>query len=417
MLIFTSCTPPNDVGKDVLPGDDYISGQYVDTFSIRMKTILIDSVQTDKRDPALLGNYVDEEFGHIFAESYFQTRITGTNLQFGDDPANLSLDSVVLRLDLSGFYGRYNDVLPLEVFEVTEEFPEDGLLSSVSTLSFDDTYDHANGYEIDFSGLTGFLDFIDIRLDDSLGRKILYAPTDSLINNVVYSAFFNGLMVRTKPVDQSLSREPGGIFRVDLDGNNSFLTLHYKDTTEAKSYSFDISSVSERYFRITRNDFQGRLLDMAIADSLDPAAPYMGIQAGGLVNLFVGVEGLMDIDPAGINKAELILPVDTTFFGSDDRFQPPAGIAIYIANESGNAPLDVTSIASTSAYNPATASYNISLTNNLQNILAGRLPDNGFLIVPSDQSTTVNRAVIAGPGHPFLQPKFRVVYTTLPGGG
>ena len=417
MLIFTSCTPPNDVGKDVLPGDDFITGQYVDTFQIRMKTILIDSVQTDKRDPALLGNYVDEEFGHLFAETYFQTRITGSNLKFGDDPSKLSVDSVVLRLDLTGFYGRYNDVLPLDIFAVTEEFPEDDMQSSVSVLNYDASYDYANGYEIDFSALPGFLDFIDIRLDDSLGRKLLFADTDSLINNVVFSSFFNGLVVRSKPADQSTSREPGAIFRLDLDGGNTFLTLHYKDSTEAKSYGFDVNSVSERFFRITRNDYQGRLLDMAIADSLQATAPYGAIQAGGLVNLYVGVSGLMDIDPAGINRAELILPVDTTFFGSGNRFQPPAGVAIYIANESGNAPEDPNVIASTATFNPATNSYSISLTNNLQNILAGRLPDNGFIIVPSDQSTTVNRAVIAGPGHPFLQPKFRVVYTTLPGGG
>ena len=271
--------------------------------------------------------------------------------------------------------------------------------------------------EYDFSKLTGFLDFIDIRLDDSLGRKLLYAPTDSLINNPTFNAFFNGLVVRTLPADPSLSREPGGIFQIDLDGSNSFLSIYYKDTTEAKSYSFDISSVSERFFRISRTDFQGRLLDLAIADSLNANTTYGAIQAGGLVKLFVDIPSMTDLDPAGINRAELILPVDTTFFGSDNRFQPPAGVAVFVANESGNAEFDPSVVASTSTYNPVTASYNVPLTNNLQNILAGRLPANGFLIVPSDRNTTVNRAVIAGPGHPFLQPKFRVVYTSLPGGG
>lgn len=417
MLIFTSCTPPNDVGKDVLPGDDFISGQFVDTFSIRMKTILIDSVRTDKQDLSLLGNYVDEEFGHIFAESYFETRITGTNLVFGNDPSKLSLDSIVLRLDLNGFYGRFNDPIPLEIFEVTEDFPEDDNQSSVSSLSYDASYDLARGYSIDFSKLNGFLDFIDIRLDDSIGRKILYAPTDSLLNNPVFNQFFNGLVVRSKPVDQSLSREPGGIFQVDLDGSNSFLKIYYKDSTAAKNYTFDISSSSERFHTITRNDYQGRLLDLSIADSLDPNMAYGAIQAGVLVKLFVGIPALGDIDPVGINRAELILPVDTSFFGSGERFRPPAGIAVFIANESGDAEFDPSTIATTATYNPSTASYNIPLTNNLQNILAGRLPANGFLIVPSDRNTTVNRAVLAGPGHPFLQPKFRIIYTTLPGGG
>ena len=154
MLFFTACTPPNDAGLEVLPDDDLISANYVDTFTVDMGTIVVDSVLTERLSRVMVGNYLDEQLGHIYAESYLQLRLTGSNLTFGDDPAFLSLDSIVLRLDLTGFFGRYSDPIPLEVREITQNFPQDTVLTSNLALQVD-SYDYGNsGYPndaIDFS--------------------------------------------------------------------------------------------------------------------------------------------------------------------------------------------------------------------------------------------------------------------------
>ena len=99
-LFSTACTSPNDAGKDVLPSDDLIFGHYVDSFSITMKTLPVDSVATYMLSRNLVGNYVDDQFGHIYAETYIQPRLTGTGLTFGADPSKLSLDSLVLTLEI-----------------------------------------------------------------------------------------------------------------------------------------------------------------------------------------------------------------------------------------------------------------------------------------------------------------------------
>lgn len=415
MLFFTACTSPNDAGIEVLPDDDLVSGQFVDTFSIEMSTLTVDSVLTERLTRNLVGNYVDEELGWIFAETYVQPRLTGSNLVFGNNPADLELDSIVLRLDLTGFYGRYNDPVPLEILEIKEDFPTNRTLTSKDALLVDDTYDYAAGYEIDFSALPGFLDFIDIRLDDSLGRKLLFADPDSLLNNSTFVDFFKGLCIRSKPVSQSTSREPGGIFTWDPTSTNSRLTLYYRDSMVVKSVVFDINLNSERFHRVTRTDFSSRLLQQAINESGDPDGQYAAVQAGALLKTFVKIPHLKSIDPAGINKAELILKVDPNFLGSGKRFAPPGKVFLFVANEDGTAELDVSSVISTGDYDPVTHEYKIPLTNNLQTILSGRLPDNGFIIVPGENGVTMNRAVLAGPGHPLLAPKLRVIYTTLPG--
>lgn len=415
MYFFTGCTPPNDAGKDILPKDDFIQGVFVDTFDIQFTTIKTDNVISEKQSRSLFGNYVDEEFGSLFAEAYFQPRITGSNLSFGSDPSKFVLDSVTMSIDLTGVYGRFDSPLELEIFEVDEAFPEDGLLNTRTEVSFDSSYDYANGYTMDFSGLSGFFDFVTFRLDDSLGRKLLFAPEDTLVTNSVFTQFFRGLVLRTKPVDQSASREAGAIYQIDPRSDRTSVTLHYTDDGEPKIYIFRVTDISERYHRISRGDLTGKLLFDVLSDSANPYPEYAALQSGGLVKLAIKVPDLIDIDPAGINRAELILPVNTSFLGSNDRYAPPAGAFLFVADSTGKNPFDASLIASTSAYDAANEQYLIPITNNVQNILAGRLPDNGFVVTPIDERITVNRVVLNGPGHPERKPKVRVVYTTLPG--
>lgn len=417
MLFFTACTPPNDAGIDVLPDDDLVSANYVDTFAVDMGTIVVDSVLTERLSRVLVGNYVDQELGKIYAESYLQFRLTGSNLTFGEDPAYLSLDSVVLRLDLTGFFGRYNDPIPLEVYQITQTFPQDTVLTSNLALQADENYDYGNGSALDFSQLPGFLDYVDIRLDDSLGNKLLFADTDSLLNNTVFTEFFKGLLIRSADVAQSFSREPGGIFSIDPTSSNTRLTVFYKDTATARTATFDVNLNSERYHRIYREDVSGRLLQQAIDESRDPQNQYAVVESGALVKTFFNAPGLKDLDPAAINKAEIILSVVPEFLGSTERFTPPSRLFAFIADSAGTAEYDPNSVISSGDYNPISNTYTIPLTNNLQTILAGRSPATGFILVPNDNGVSLNRAILGGPGHPTLAPKLRVTYTTLPGGG
>lgn len=415
MTFFAACNPANDVGKEVLPDDDLISGHFVDTFSIEFGTLIEDSVLTYNLSRTLVGNYVDEEFGHIFSQSYLQPRVTGSNLQFGADPSKLTLDSIVLSIDLLDFYGRFNDPIPLEIFELTQEFPSDTLLFSNNTLAFDSTYDLANGAALDFSELNGFFDFVEFRLDDSLGRKLLFADPDSLSNNAAFTAFFKGLVLRSKPIDQSISREPGGIFALDPRSDRTRLTIFYHDTTAAKSYTFQIDDNSDRFHRVTRTDFQSRLISSIVAENGQPDAMYGAVEAGALVKLYVGIPGMTDLNPAGINRAELILNVDESFFGSQNRFLPPSEVFLFTADTSHTTEDNPAIVNSSIGYDAVCQCYAIPITNTLQQILAGRLPSEGFIIVPGENGVTFNRAVFGGPGHPTLKPRLKVIYTSLPG--
>ncbi len=378
-----------------------------------MQTLLVDSVPTYMLSRNMIGNYVDDQFGQLWAESYIQPRLTGTGLTFGANVSNLTLDSLVLTLDLIDFYGRYNDPIPLEIFEITQAF--DTSLYSRSQLTADTSLELSNGYQIDFSNEAGFFDFIGIRLDDSLGRKILFADPDDLASTSAFTDFFKGLMIRSKAVSQSTSREPGGIFYIDPRSEKSYLTMHYKDANVAKSYTFGINANSERFHRIYRTDAAGKLVDQAINDPGDANTMYGCVEAGALVNMYVDIPSITSLDPSIINRANLILKVDDSYFGSLDRFEPPAELYLQIADSTHKQAFDPNLINSSAGYDPVNKQYAIPMSNTIQQILAGRLPNNGFLLTPGENGVSLNRAVIGGPGHPSLKPELQVVYTTLPG--
>jgi hypothetical protein len=414
LLFLAACTSPNDAGIEVLPPDDNIAGHYVDTFSIEMRTIKVDSTQSYMLSSSLFGNYVDEQMGHLFAESYVQTRVTGSNLTFGADPGKLTLDSLVLTLDLVDFYGRYNDPIPLEIFEITQAFPTDSSLTTRSKLVADTANDLANGYKLDFSTQPGFFDQVQIKLDNSLGNKLLFANPADLVSNTEYTNFFKGLLIRSKAVSQVNSREPGGIFAFDPRSEKSFMTIYYKDSTASKKYIFAINSNSQRFHRIYRST-TGPVLAQALLDNNTTTQPVYGcIEAGALVNLYIGIPSIKSLHPAIINRATLVLHVDPAFEGSIDRFEPPSDVFMLISDASKTKPANSAVINSTVAYSAATNEYRIPMTNTIQQILSGKLGTDGFIIVPGENGISLNRAVIAGPRHPTLAPRLEVIYTSVP---
>lgn len=418
MIFVPSCKDPNETGLDVLPDEDLIAGKYVDTFQVYISSSLVDSVNSYRTSSGLLGTYTDNEFGQMSAAIYTQFRIVGTNLAFSPNPGNLSLDSIVLSLDFSSVYGRYDDPMPLLVHEITENFPDndaDTLFSS-QQLGYDATYDYASGYKIDFQGLAGFKDFINIRLDDSLGRKLLFANTDSMVDNGTFTSFFKGLRISTLSADGSLSREPGGIFTVDLESSNSHLKLYYKDSTESLTYTYPIGSAAKYYSQIQRTDYQTRMVNQILGDSSMPElAQYAVLQAGGLIKAYIDIPGLANFPKAGINRAELVLPVAEEFLGSQDRFTPPTQVLIYATDSTGRNPYYTTSFNSSATWDPTTSSYTIPLTLTMMQILDKRLPTTKFILVPNNENSTINRAILGGAANATLKPKLRVILTELPG--
>jgi Domain of unknown function (DUF4270) len=409
----TACSDPDDTGIDILPPEDLIGANFVDTFSIEGRTFRIDSVFSFNPNFNLIGEYYDEEFGRINAATFTQFHTSGDAIVFGSAPSNLTLDSVVLNLDIEGFYGRLEDRQELEVFEVTGEFPDTAAFTNQVLAT--DSYELASGKAIALAAPGGRIttnDLLSIRLDDSLGRKLLFAPTSALINNSTFRDYFKGLRIGVKPVGFG-SREPGAIFGFDLLSNRTGLTLYYHDTTTAKLYTFDVDDDTPRFHTINRTDFTSKLLGQMEADSLNPMPANFMVQAGAFVKMFIKIPYLENLRQVGVNRADLILKVDESLTGSEERYDPPAKLFLYYADSTGRNQTGIS--VSNGVYDPVTATYSIPLTSNIMAIINGQRENNGFILIPGNTNITLNRAVIGGPLHPTLAPRLKVIFTSLPG--
>ncbi|MCB9231711.1 MAG: DUF4270 family protein [Bacteroidia bacterium] len=418
MVFFAACKDQTRTGLGILPDDDIVNALYLDTFSLEMQTIILDSTPTSKLNHVLFGNAIDPEFGRIDARAYLQFVLPSSKeVNFGDT-SSITVDSVFLKLDLSDVYGRHNNPIRIQVYEITDDsFSDTVTYYSTDRLNLDTTIDLAHNYLVDFSDYAGFFD-ISIPLDLSLGKKIIFANTDSLKNNTVFTQFFNGLHIRATPVTND-QREAGAVYDLDVVSGNTKISLHYhtSDTTPARTYELVMDEDAPWFHTLTRTETSDKLYGLTIPNTKDPDTEYQFMQEGLVLGIAVKVPHIRTLNPVGINRAELVLKVDDSFFGSGSRYTPPSEVYLYLADSTGLVPEDASLFSSFVSYNSTEKAYKIPLSNNIMRIIIGQLDNNGFVIypgVPGLRGDKLNRVVLGGTGHPELAPELRVTYTTLP---
>ena len=420
MLFLGGCqeTAPGDVGLGVLPTEDLIGLVYTDSIPLVLETQWIDKVVTGNASVQLFGNYYDASFGRLNSITYTEARIPGVDLDFGD-PADLKFMSLTLSLDLINIYGRFDSPQELQVYELDEAINDDQTLLQSNTvpLAVKGT-ELSQDFLIDFSDAASFSD-LEIPLDKSLGEKLLFADAASLKDNDAFADFFKGLAIWTKTTGFQLGREPGGIYAVLLNSVNSNLKLNYQRRDSAgvfvnDSIEFIINESAQKFHLVQRTAADNLLLDMH-ANTANGS--YEFAQGGAMIRTFVNVPGLSDFEKIGINRAEILLKVDKTFLGSGNRYAPPSRLWVFLADENQEMLRDdegrVTLFTAVD-YDAINNEYQLNMTAQAQLIVSGRRENYGFILVPGDSATSVNRVVLGGVDHPTLFPEFKLTYTELP---
>jgi len=418
IFFFGACEDLGEFGPEVLPAGDRIETRYSDTNHVIFTSEWIDSTNTYRAARQLFGNYIDPDFGRITAETYTQV-LPQSNLNFGD-AQDLIFDSLVLKLNIESSYGRPATVQTLRIHPLTEGFPEGDTIFSTTRLAYDDSRDLGNGYQIDLGESEG-VGRLTIRLDDDLGRRILFASPDTLGDKDLFQVLFPGLYLGTDPVTYQ-SREPGAIYSLFGSSDLTLLELHYKKR-ESGSQAFRpqvmpflIVSSTPRFTHLSRTEVSDKLLAQALPQP-DTAQELEFLQGGLLIRTFVKLPNLEELGQVAINQATLVLHVDRDLLGSDNRFAPPASIWPVFADSTGQpvyAGSEPVLASSAVAYNSTEGTYTIPLTNYTQQLVNGQRENYGLVLLPENPGLRINRVAIGGTSHPSLAPEFRVTYTTLP---
>jgi hypothetical protein len=180
----------------------------IDTFSVRLSTVLLDSVQTSGTGTVLLGNYSDAVFGNITSSSYMQMAIPSSlDLQQRD-----RYKALYLVLKYNGYY--FGDTTkPLSVFahRLTEkiEYDYDNVINSTSSFRF----------QSDPLGSVVFMprpnsgDTIAIKIRDDIGAEFF----DKLLNgagevstNELFADYFPGIALIAEETNRGCIAGFGG---------------------------------------------------------------------------------------------------------------------------------------------------------------------------------------------------------------
>ncbi len=205
LLIFllNSCSKPS-----IAFGNNFTSNQSntnvvaIDTFGVKMSTVLLDSFPTASTGTVLIGTYQDPYLGKITSSSYFEVGTPGALPTI----SNLDVfDSMVLILRINkSFYGdttksqRYNvsqltQVMDLPGTQITfynnSYIPYDPTVLGFTDVTINPTADFTS---------QKINDTVKIRLPDNQGKQIfnlLYNQSDTVKTAATFRGFFKGFVL------------------------------------------------------------------------------------------------------------------------------------------------------------------------------------------------------------------------------
>ncbi len=411
---FSCKKSPDTIGNELQPESNYIGAYFTDTTSIECYSTFVDSMGTTSVTYALLGSMMDPVFGRTNAGFYTQLHLSSSGQQFGE---NAVLDSVVLQLNLSGYYGDTTTLQTVHVYEMS-----DSLSSSETYYSFSiiptETEDFANGYQFKPKpNTTGYVigsdtlkkPVIRIPLSASFGNKLLTAGDDAYSEPDNFKEFLKGLYVTCESVSAG-----GSVSYITLTNHDyTLLQLYYHESPEATTtsrYDFYVTSADKYFNHFDHNYTLGSeaFVNQVVNGDTTLGAQVLYLQATGGVRTFLrfpnvlhlGGDSLEDYQHVVINQAKLIIPAsevagDTSIYGH------PSALVLYGINEDGSTYLLPDYYEGSSyyggSYSSKTNSVTFRISEYLQNLIQGDKPNKGIYVAINAGAYNANRWIVAGP--------------------
>jgi hypothetical protein len=423
--LIAGCKKPEDkIGLDVQPGEDALGVNKIDTLSMITYTIQSDSIRTDEFSQSVLGSYNDLKMGKMEASVMFHLRTASQNITF--IPDSITIDSVVLSMRYSGFYGNFNSQT-FGVYRLTEIISPDSSYYNNHVPQYDVSKNLViPGFEtvvpepyklITVGSDTAAPPQLRLKLLNELGDSIINASAANLASADAFVQFFKGLVV--VPNNGMQARGEGGMLYLNLLDNATGLTIYYKEKTVSGEITTSIRfPITTRSARVTTSvrDVSGTELANHLTDTTLGMTRYMMQAMGGAkpVIYFPYLESLRGL-PIVVNKAELILPIE---YYTASNFMPAERVFLTRKNDAGNEVLIPDLLEpdphADGFYSDATKQYRFLITRYVQQVLYGSIDHSGGLrIVPINAPSTASRVFFNGPNTTNKKkPQLIIYYTT-----
>lgn len=414
--------------KDNLVGaelhDDKLNVDVIDTLSLITYSQEQDSVRSSGLTISTLGSYNDPTFGVTNSSIFTHLRLSADNVNFAPSgtSADIEIDSVVLALEFSDYYGNL-DPQTFEIYELLDDIYTDSTYYSNYNGNVSATNIVASGFgvitpnpdsNVLIDGKT--LDpQLRIKIDNSFGQKIIDESGNSTIsNNDNFLQFIKGIQIKT---NDAFASGQGAILLFDLLSQNSKLTIYYRDTVINDTNSFDllINSSCARINSIQHN-YSSSAVQSILSDSTlgDNEFYIQGLQG---VRSFIEIPHLTSLKDSNIiiNKASLILPANY----SGSTYEPIEQLLILRNGKDENGvnqeyilPDQLTyglaGIGGT--YDETNDEYEFVITRYINNILNENFENNKLTLQSASQMVTPNRVILFGKNG-TSKPRLVLTYT------
>jgi hypothetical protein len=423
-LLLAACNKkPEQVGLDLQPVNAELSVVFDNAAGLLSHSLREDSVRTDVNviKTAMLGSMLDPVFGKTTAEIYSQFRLSENGHDFGTAPI---IDSLVLSLSYSGFYGDTLTEQTIHVFELDQDMDPDTSYYSNQTLT---------DYGIALASMTfvpGPADSVmvggdlktpqlRIRLSDDFAQKIVDAGDAVFEDNESWLEFMKGFRITTEPVQAA-----GGILLFDMLASNTAMTIFYRtqDSQDTLSFTFLSNSNCARFTAFDHNDyleaspeFRAQVID---GDTL-LGKNLIFLQGMGGVKAQLrlpDIRDFLDKDTVAINEARLIFNI----YDDGSELEGPPQLGLAIIDEEGNfVPLPDAN-ESSSYYggylNDGGTQYFFRISRHVQQVLTGESPNYPLALLITGASFRANRVILHGPDSTLNQDQkmvLNIIYTRL----
>ena len=393
------------LGIGTLPGVKILDTRYhQEKTSISTSVYTDTKIRVDRPKYNLLGSFNDPLFGRTDASFAAQFRLP-------DNPAysaTASIDSIVLRMAYKIIYGDTLSSQTLQVYELMSGLSyEAKYLSSFNVKSLASTELIGSGsfipkFRTDSAKTDTIVQSIRIPLNKSFGTRLLGIDSLNMISSDVFLKAFKGLYIGSSP----LSRKGTMVSIINspiADGEfGPTIVLYYHD---AKRDTFSVYQVTQNSANVasyvhdySRARFYPNLNKENNADSLIYIQPTGGVKSKILVPTLTTWK---DSANYAINKATLTFHVDTIMSDSR-RYAMPKRLYLMAIDSLGAevfpADSELSSLYYGGVYDATTATYSFSVTQHLQQIIQGKIKNNGFYLVQSERNFSAKRVVLKGLG-------------------
>lgn len=402
IIILAGCKKDIDTIGLNLQDESLLNADFIQV-PVTAHSVFEDSIYTKNLLNNMLGYINDPVFGKTQAGFCSQFVLSGSNVSF--DNITPVIDSVVLTLQCSGYFGDTLSPMRVEVYELAEELSKSAYYNHdvSATTGGNLTYSNSPIYPKPTTSVviesTTSAAHLRIRLSDEFGRHLL--QDCDLSSTSEFQKDFYGLLVNAQLVNPS---QTGSLCYLSLTSAMSGISVYYSLDGVHKKYAFPISSACTRYnfFRHDYSTASANLQNQLINGQTQLGETELYVQPTAGIKTHLNMPELPTLfadKNVVINKAELVI---TNISQDEVHLFNPYNLGLQLVNEDETTTYLPDDAVYTSTdyfggiYDENTHEYRFRITNYVQKIIKKGIHDKGINIVVAGAGIRGNRLIFRG---------------------